>query len=54
MFFLMGLPRMALNFMIWFLIWMFTRPGGWLFACIAVVLLVKIFPPELWGMVNPE
>ena len=39
-----GLPRMAVNFVVWFLIWMFTRPGGWLFGCIAIVLAVKAVP----------
>lgn len=52
MFFLLGLPRMAVNFLIWFLIWMFTRPGGWLFGCVAIVLLVKVLPPELWQMTH--
>lgn len=44
--FLLTLPRMALRFVMWFLLWLFTRPGGWLFACIAAVLLVKSIPPE--------
>lgn len=44
--FLLTLPRMALRIGVWFLIWLFTRPGGWLFACIAAVLIVKIIPPE--------
>ncbi len=46
--FLLGLPRMALGLVFWFLIWIFTRPGGWLFGCIAVVLAVKMVPPQFW------
>ena len=53
MVFLLSLPRMAVNFVFVFLIWMFTRPGGWFFACIAVVLLVKALPAEIWGQATP-
>ena len=53
MVFLLGLPRMAVNFVFLFLVWMFTRPGGWLFACIAAVLIVKVLPAELWGKPLP-
>ena len=48
----MTLPRVGLQFLVMFLVWMFTRPGGWFFACVAIVLGIKVMPPELLALLQ--
>lgn len=43
---LLALPRMAINLLIALALFIFTRPGGWLAACVLILIAVKVFFPR--------